>query len=102
MYKEVHKDVFIDGYKRPDVVEDRNCFLTKIEELKPYMIEFNKDGAIKAKDYPVDCAVRGEERHPIIVITYDECIFSANDRIRKAWTRERDTFYNLKDKARGL
>ena len=81
VYKEVRKNVFIDGHERPDVVEDRNRFLTKMEELKPYMVEFNKDGAMKAKDYPVDCAVGGEERRPIIVITHDECTFSANDGI---------------------
>lgn len=28
----------------------------------------------------------------MIVITYNKCTFSANDRVRKAWTRERDTF----------
>ena len=59
VYKKVDKDVFIDSYERPDMVKDRNCFLTKIEELKPYMVEFNEDGAMKAKDYLVDCAVRG-------------------------------------------
>ena len=79
VYKEVRKDVFIDGHERPDVVEDWNCFLTKMEELKPYMIEFNENSAMKAKNYPDDCAVGGEERRPIIVITHDECTFSAND-----------------------
>ena len=48
------------------------------------MVEFNDDGAMKAKDYPVNCAVGGEKRRPIIVITYDECIFSANNGIQKA------------------
>ena len=52
-----------------------------MEELKPYIVEFNEDGAMKAKDYPVDSAVGGEERRPIIVITHDECTFSANDGI---------------------
>ena len=81
MYKEVCKDMFIDGHEQPDVVEDRNRFLVKIEELKPYMVEFNEDGLIKAKDYLVDGTVGGEERCPIIVITYDECTFSANNGI---------------------
>lgn len=53
----MRKDVFVDGHEQPDVVEDRNRFLTKIEELKSYVVEVNEDGAIKAKDYPVDCAV---------------------------------------------
>lgn len=77
------KDVFIDGYEQPDVLEDQNCFLTKMEKLKPYMVEFNKDGAMKAKDFPVDCIVGREERRSIIVITLDEYIFSTNNGIRK-------------------
>ena len=84
MYKEVYKDVFIDGYKRPDMVKDQNRFLIKIEELKPYMIEFNEDGAKKAKHYPVDCVVGDKKRYPIIVITHNECTFSANDGVCKA------------------
>ena len=102
VYKEVRKDVFIDGHERPDVVEDRNRFLAKMEELKPYMVEFNEDGAMKAKDYPVDCAVGGEERRPVIVITHDECTFSANNGIRKAWTRKGDTFLRPKGRGQGI
>ena len=55
-----------------------------MEELKPYIVEFNKNGAMKAKDYPVNCAVGGEERCTIIIITYDEYTFFANDGIWKA------------------
>lgn len=50
-----------------------------MEELKPYMVEFNEDGTMKDKEYPLDCAVGGGIRRPIIVITHDECTFSAND-----------------------
>ncbi len=81
MYKKVHKDVFINDHERPDVVKDQNHFLTKMKELKLYMVEFNKNDTIKAKDYPVDCAIGGGEHPPIIVITHDEYTFSANDRI---------------------
>ena len=78
------KDVFVDSHEQSNVVEDRNHFSTKIEELKPYLVEFNEDGKIKAKDYPVHFVGEGEERRPIIVITYDEFTFSANDGVRKA------------------
>ena len=54
------KDVFVEGHERLDVVEDQNRFLIKMEELKSYIVEFNEDGIIKAKDYPVDCVMRGE------------------------------------------
>lgn len=93
MYKNVRKDVFVDRHERSNVVEDRTNFLRKMEELKPYMVEFNEDGTMKPKVYPLDCAVEGENRRPIIVITHDECTFFANDGVRKAWTREGDNIF---------
>ena len=98
-YKDIHKDVFIDGHERPDVVKDRRVFLNKIEELKPYMVEFDENSAMKPKAYPPNCAVGGNDRQPIIVINHDECTFSANDGIQKAWARKGDTF--LHPKGRG-
>ena len=83
-YKDVHKDVFIDGHERSDVVEDCKVFLNKIEELKPYIVEFDEDGAIKPKVYLLDCVIGGNDRQLIIVITHNECTFSANDGIQKA------------------
>lgn len=82
----MQKNIFIDGHERSDVVEDRKNFLTKIEELKPYIVEFKKNGTMKPKIYPQDCAIRGQKRRPIIVITHNKCIFSANNGIQKAWT----------------
>ena len=67
----MHKDVFVEGHEWSDVVEDRNYFLIKLEELKPYIVEFNEDSVIKAKDYPADCVMGGEECHPITVITHN-------------------------------
>ena len=99
LYKDVRKDVFVDGHEQPDVVEEQNLFSTQMEESKPYMVEFNEDGAMKAKEYPVDYVVGGDKRRPIIKITHDECTFSANDGAQKAWTREGDTF--LRPKGRG-
>ena len=64
-----------------------------MEDLKPYMVEFEEDGKMKPKIYPSDCAVGGNDRRPIIVITHDECTFSANDGIRRAWTRVGIHFY---------
>lgn len=61
------------------MVEDRNLFLTRMEELKPYMVEFDENGAMKTKKYPVDFLVGGDEHRPIVVITHDECTFFAND-----------------------
>lgn len=37
----------MDKYKWVDVIEDCKKFLSKIEELKPYIIEFEKNSIIK-------------------------------------------------------
>ena len=63
-----------------------------MEELKSHIVEFDEYSAMKAKEYLIHCAVGGDERQPVIVITHDECIFFANDRVQKVWTREGDTF----------
>ena len=86
VYKKMRKNVIVDGHEKADMIEDQNYFLTKIEKLKPYIVEFNEDNAIKAKNYPVHYAVGGEKRNLIIVITYDDCIFSATNGVQKAWT----------------
>ena len=101
-YKDVRKDVFVDGHERSDVVEDRKNFLYKMEELKPYIVEFDENGAIKPKAYPADCAVGGNNRRPVIVITHDKCTFSANDGIRKAWASKGDTFLRSKSRGQGI
>lgn len=96
------KDVFIDGHERSDMVEDCKRFLNKIEDLKPYLVEFNEDGTIKDKTYPPDCTVRDEDCWPVIIITHDECTFLTNDNICKAWTRVRDTFLRPKGQGQGI
>ena len=68
-YKNVCKDIFVDGHKRADIVEDCKNFLKKIEEWKLYMVEFYENGAMKPKTYPPDCVIGGENRRPFIVIT---------------------------------
>ena len=101
-YKDVKKDVFVDGHERPDVVEDRKKFLSTMKDLEPYLVEFEEDGSMKTKEYPDDCAVGGDKRRPVIVITHDECTFSANDGIRKAWTQIGDTFLRPKGRGQGI
>lgn len=96
------KNIFVNGYERPDVVEDQKKFLHKVEELKPYLVEFNEDGIMKEKIYSVDCTVGDSDCRPVIVITYDEYIFSANNRIRKAWTQKGNTFLGSKGQGQGI
>ena len=54
--------------------------------MEPYLVEFREDGTIKDKNHFLDCAIEGENRRLIIVITYDEHIFLANNGIWKALT----------------
>ena len=63
-----------------------------MKELEPYLVDFEEDDTMKAKSYHSDCEVIGEERRPIIVITYDECMFSSKDDICKVWTWIGNTF----------
>lgn len=44
----------------------------------------------------------GGDCQPVIVITHDECIFSANDGICKAWTQIGDTFLRPKRWGQGI
>jgi len=80
-WKNVRKGVFLDGHEREDVVEYRKFFLETVQGLLPYMVEFNADGTIISKEYPEGCSVGGPDRRPIIYITHDESIFSANAKL---------------------
>ena len=73
--------MFINRYDRSNIVEDRNNFLTRIEDFKPYIVDFEKNSAIKPKIYLSDYEVGGNDRRPIIINTQDDCTFSANDGI---------------------
>ncbi len=53
--------MFIDGHERLDMVENQNNFLTRIEDLKPYIVKFKKYVAIKPKIYLSDCILRGDD-----------------------------------------
>lgn len=50
-YKNLCKYIFIDGYKRSNVIKDYANFLKLIKNLKPYIVEFEKEEIIKAKVY---------------------------------------------------
>lgn len=73
--------MFINRYKQLDIVKDHKIFLNKIEELKLYIVEFDKDGIIKSKVYPLEYIVKSKDQKPIIVITYNKCICSTNNGI---------------------
>ena len=83
-YKDIHKNLFIDGHEHSNLVNDPNNFLTWMEDLKPHMVEIEENGEMKRKNYPFVWAVRDDDCWLIIVITYDECTFSVKHRIRRA------------------
>lgn len=85
MYKNVYKNVFINGYEQLDIIEDYKIFLNKIEKLKPYIIKFDENSLIKPKVYLLDYAIGDNHWQPIIVIIYNEYIFFSNNSIQKTW-----------------
>lgn len=66
------------------------------------MVEFKEDKTIKKKTYPSDCAVSGNQRRLVIMITHNECTFSANDGVRQAWTRKGDMFLRPKRQGQSI
>lgn len=101
-YRYIGKNVFVDGHERLDVVKDRENFLETMKNLTPYLVEFDENGNILPKTYPADCGVGGDQRRPVILITHDECVFSANDGPRSGWQKDGDTFLRPKSKGRGI
>jgi len=99
---DVKKGIFFDGHEREDVVEYRKQFLEFIHGLLPYMVEFNENGSIEPKEYPENCHVGGPGRRPVILITHDESIFSANDGRRQAWMKKNHVFLRPKGKGKGI
>ena len=63
------------------MVKDRNSFLTRMENLKLYLVKLEKNNKMKSKICPSDCAIEGDDHCLIILITHNECIFSANNKI---------------------
>lgn len=66
------------------MVTDQENFLHKVtEKLKPYLVKFKKDETMKKKTYIFDCAMGGDQRCLVIMITHNECTFSANNGVRQ-------------------
>ena len=84
------------------MVEDYRKFLNTIKDLKPYFIEFKEDGSMKIPKYLDNCIVGRDKCCLVIVITYNECTFLANNGIWKAWTQIEDTFLWLKKKSQNI
>ncbi len=84
------------------MVEYREIFLNEAKSLLPYFVEFSDDGSILPKVYHDDCAVRGSDRRPIVMIIYDESTFCVNDSRQKVWTSDGHGILRPKGKGKGI
>lgn len=60
-YKDVCKDVFMNKHKQLNIIEDSKNFFKKMKELKPYIVEFEKDNIIKPKLYHFNYIVKRDK-----------------------------------------
>lgn len=80
------------------MVEDWKNFLIKIEDLKFYIIKFEKNNKMKPKTYYLsDCVIRSNNWQLTIIIINNKYIFFANNSIWKVSTWVRNTFLQFKD-----
>jgi len=100
-WEEVRKGVYVDGHERPDVIQDRAQFLNQLENLQPYLVEFDNEGNIKAKTYPRSCIVGGHDS-PIILITHDESTLSSNEGRSRVWKEPNTNILRPKGRGRGI
>ena len=92
----------MDGQERQDVVGYREGFIKRLEELWPYIVEFDNDGTIVNKVYREGCNKGGRDQQQIILVTYDESTFSRNDGRRHAWTGPSRQFLRPKGRGQGI
>lgn len=59
--KDIRKDIFIDKYKEANIIKDHKNFLKRLEKLKLYILEFDKNSTMKSKIHPINCT-RGNDR----------------------------------------
>lgn len=80
-YRSVRKGVYVDGHEREDVVAYRAEFLSRLQELKPRIVEWDEEG--NEKDFTVP-----EGQQKIVIVTHDESTFHANDSRRQVWVEK--------------
>lgn len=64
-------------------MEYKKKFFQERKELLSYFVKFSEDWSILLKESFKDCIIKGLNRRPIIMITHDKSIFSANNRCWK-------------------
>ncbi|RPA76037.1 hypothetical protein BJ508DRAFT_213928, partial [Ascobolus immersus RN42] len=107
-WKDVRKNVYIDGHERFEVKEYRKEFLEKIKFLKPFFAYF-EDGHVKHPEGTAPFSIGNEGadgainlRRPIIPVTHDESTVNANDGIRQAWHQKDSSWIRPKGRGRAI
>lgn len=78
--------MFFNGHKRENVIEYQETFFNEMKSFLPSFVNFFEDDTMVLKKYPHDYAVKKPDQRSIVMITYDESIFSTKNRRRKVWT----------------
>jgi hypothetical protein len=76
-YSEVKKGMYMDGHERADVITYREEFLERMAGYEERMIIFSGEN--------MEEEIRSDVNQIVILVTHDECIFSAYDGRRKLW-----------------
>ncbi|CAG8752402.1 39818_t:CDS:2, partial [Gigaspora margarita] len=84
-YKKYKKSVYVDSYKRKDVIVYCREFLQKIEEYDRLMPKWND---INCEIYEEPNFLSGEKKY--ILIIHDECVFHTNDGTYEFWDPEEE------------
>lgn len=79
-YSEVKKGLYMDGHERADVVAYREEFLKRMALFEKQMPTFSGDD-MEIETWP-------PSGQPVILVTHDECVFSAYDGRRRLWLLE--------------
>jgi hypothetical protein len=79
-YQKVHKDIYIDGHERPDVVLAREKFLDELSAFENLMPTPSEDDIMILNE-----PILAPEKKKHILVVHDESIFYANDGKKTYW-----------------
>lgn len=95
-WKEVRKEVYIDGYEKPDVVlYSQHCFLPQWKELEKRIPKWSSTGVLDNTPLPAG-------KRLLIPCAYDECTFHLNDGVHHRWVHKDKHLIRKKSKGQGL
>jgi len=91
------KEVFVDGHEQKDVIAYRNeVFLLAWKEHTRRFVIFAEDGS-----WSLPSTLQEGEK-PLVLVTYNKSIFSANDGKRQGWMVNGKQPLRPKNKGKGI